>query len=59
MYDSSQKYRWDNKNVIEYAKEEGAHEKAIYIALEMKKENFPFEQIAKFTGLSIEEVEKL
>ncbi len=67
MYDSSLKYKWDNKNVIDYAKEEargegreqGAHEKAIYVALEMKKENFPFEQIAKFTGLSIDEIKRL
>ena len=67
IYDSSLKYKWYNKNVIDYAKEkgreegrgEGAHEKAIFIALEMKKENFPFAQIAKFTGLPIEEVEKL
>jgi predicted transposase/invertase (TIGR01784 family) len=67
MYDSSLKYKWDNKNVIDYAKEEareegreeGEHKKAVFVAIEMKKEGFPFEQITKFTGLSIAEIEKL
>ena len=83
MYDSSLKYKWDNKNVLDTALQEGfekgielgieqgieqgiekgigqgEHSKAVFVAIEMKKESFPFEQIAKFTGLSIEEIEKL
>jgi len=39
--------------------EKGKHEEAIAIAREMKKENFPVQQIAKFTKISIEEIEKL
>jgi len=71
MYDSSLKYKWDNKNVLDYAiKEgiekgiekgivEGEHKKAVAIAREMKRESISAVQIAKFTGLSIEEIEKL
>jgi len=75
MYNSSLKYKWDNKNVLDTALQEGfekaielgiekgiekgEHSKAVYVALEMKKEGFPFVQISKFTGLSIEEIEKL
>ena len=63
MYDSSMKYKWDNKNVLDYAvstaKAEGEHSKAIAIAIEMKKDGLPITQIAKFTKLSVEEIEKL
>ena len=67
MYDSSLKYKWDNKNVVDYARQEGIekgiekgkHEEAITIAKEMKKDGLPLVQISKFTKLSIEEIEKL
>jgi predicted transposase/invertase (TIGR01784 family) len=59
MYDSSLKYRWDNKNVLDYALKEGQHKKAIEIARELKKEGLSIDFIAKTTGLSIEEIEKL
>jgi len=67
MYDSSMKYKWDNKNVLDYAKEEGIQEgiekgkleEAREIAREMKKDGLLFEQISKFTKLSIEEIERL
>lgn len=71
MYDSSLKYKWDNKNVLDYAikeaKEEGIelgieqgeHKKALAVALEFKKMGLKAEDIAKGTGLSIEEIEKL
>jgi len=71
MYDQSMKYKWDNENVMEYAvstaKEqamaeglaEGEHKKALDIALKMKKEGFAIDQIAKFTDLSIKEIEQL
>ena len=75
MYDSSLKYKWDNKNVLDYALKEGMEkgmekgiekgiekgkfEKAIAIAREMKKDGLPSSQISKFTELSIEEIEKL
>jgi hypothetical protein len=41
------------------AKKEGKHEEAVAIATVMKKDGIPNEQIAKFTKLSIEEIEKL
>jgi predicted transposase/invertase (TIGR01784 family) len=79
MYDSSLKYRWDSKNVLDYAlkegkeigreegkeigreegREEGKLEEAIKIARELKKEGLSIDFIAKTTGLSIEEIEKL
>ena len=59
MYDSSLKYKWDNKNVLDYAVKEAKYKKAIDIALEMKKDGLPLLQISKFTKLSIEEIEKL
>ena len=75
MYDSSLKYKWDNKNVLDYAvnegiqkgrlegrlegKLEGKLEEASTIAREMKKDGLPFTQISKFTKLSIEEIERL
>jgi len=59
MYDSSLKYKWDNKNVLDYAVKEAEYKKALDIAREMKKDGLPFAQISKFTKLSIEEIEKL
>ncbi|WP_439696735.1 hypothetical protein ACFGVS_29790 [Mucilaginibacter sp. AW1-7] len=67
MYDSSLKYKWDNKNVLDYAVKEGIEkgiaqgrvEKAIDIARELKKMGMCLEGIAKGTKLSIEEIEKL
>lgn len=74
MYDSSLKYKWDNKNVLDYALkegmekgiaqgivqgiEQGEYKKAIAIARELKKEGLAIEFIAKTTKLSIEEIEK-
>jgi predicted transposase/invertase (TIGR01784 family) len=75
MYDSSLKYRWDNKNVLDYAlkegreqgreqgreegREEGEHKKAIAIARELKKKGLSIEFIAETTELPIEEIENL
>jgi predicted transposase/invertase (TIGR01784 family) len=71
MYDSSLKYKWDNKNVMDYAvstteargeakgMEKGEYKKALDIAREMKKDGLPLAQISKFTKLSAEEIEKL
>ncbi|WP_299291023.1 hypothetical protein [uncultured Mucilaginibacter sp.] len=39
--------------------EKGKHEEAVAIAHEMKKDNFPIHRIARFTKISIEEIEKL
>jgi predicted transposase/invertase (TIGR01784 family) len=66
MYDSSLKYKWDNKNVLDYAVQEAREEERIKafeekkaIVREMKKDGLPLAQISKFTKLSIEEIEKL
>jgi predicted transposase/invertase (TIGR01784 family) len=70
-YDSSMKYKWDNENVLDYALSqgekkgrlqglaEGERKKAVDIAWSMKKEGFTPDQIAKFTQLSVEEIERL
>jgi hypothetical protein len=59
MYDSSLKYKWDNKNVLDYAVKEAKLEEAREIAREMKKDGLLLAQIVKFTKLSIEGIEKL
>jgi predicted transposase/invertase (TIGR01784 family) len=71
MYDSSLKYKWDNKNILDYARQEGIElgiekgiekgkmEEAREIARELKREGLPFDFIAKTTKLSVEEIEKL
>lgn len=62
-YDRIQKYRWDNKNVVDFAREEGmqagAHDTVLKIAREMKIVNLSTEQIAQCTKLTVEEIEKL
>lgn len=40
-------------------RQEGRHEEALEIALEMKKDKFPIEKIAKLTKLTIKEIEAL
>jgi len=71
MYDSSLKYKWDNKNVLDYAVstaeargeekgiEKGEYKKALDIARELKKEGLANEFLARTTKLPIEEIEKL
>lgn len=63
MYDSRLKYKWDNKNVLDYAVHEAREDerKKTFedIAREMIKDGVPVEQISKFTKLSIEEIESL
>lgn len=44
---------------MEAGMEKGKHKKAIAIALEFKKMGLPIEDIAKGTGLSIEEIKNL
>jgi hypothetical protein len=59
MYNSSLKYKWDNKNVLDYAVKEAKLEEAKEIARELKKMGMCLEDIAKGTKFSIEEIEKL
>ena len=63
MFNSSMKYKWDNKNLRDYevdeAKKEGEHKKALAIAGKLKKEGLSIEFFAETTGLTIEEIEKL
>jgi predicted transposase/invertase (TIGR01784 family) len=75
MYNASLKYKWDNKNVMDYARTEGRaqgiaegkaegliegeHKKAVETAYEMLADNAPIDKILKYTRLSIEEIEAL
>ena len=66
-YDESIKVYRDHLATLAYAEQKGIEkgiqkgkrEEAIAIAREMKKEGIPAEQIARFTKLSVEEIEKL
>lgn len=44
---------------IERGMEQGKHETALVIARKMKEDNFELIKIARFTALSIEEIESL
>jgi predicted transposase/invertase (TIGR01784 family) len=67
LYERSLKHYRDQINAIETAIEEGREEgreegeknKAIASARIMKNDGVPMETIAKYTGLSIDEIEKL
>ncbi|MEO6979580.1 MAG: hypothetical protein ABI113_14415 [Mucilaginibacter sp.] len=75
MYDSSLKYKWDNKNVLDTAVQEaeargiekgiekgiqqGEHKRTLELAREFKKMGISPKDIAKATGLSINDIEKL
>ena len=70
-YEESQKVYWDNYSVMESAKkmarkeglvegrQEGAEEKAYSVAREMKKDGHTVSTIAKYTGLTEEEIARL
>lgn len=71
QYEESLKYYRNLKNVVDSSKEEGIKEgrekgikegkvkKSIEVAKEMKTDGFSLEKIARYTGLSIEEIQKL
>jgi hypothetical protein len=52
-------FRVENDPLFRRGEARGEQNKAIAVAIELKKERFPIEQIAKFTALSIEEIETL
>jgi hypothetical protein len=59
MYDRNLKIKWDNESVLEYAVQTCRLESARAIALEMKRDGYSVDQIAKLTKLSPDEIEKL
>ena len=67
MYDSNLKARWDYENSIAFAEErgikkgieKGGYQKAMTIARKMKDKGISFVEIVEFTGLSVQEIEKL
>jgi predicted transposase/invertase (TIGR01784 family) len=62
-YEESLKYYRDLKNVLDTSfdegKAEGKAELKIEIARQMKSEGEPVEKIVRFTGLPVEEIERL
>ena len=58
-YDNSMMVMWDNYAVYKYAVEKGIKKKTIEIALKLLAHNFPLDEIADLTDLSIEEIKKL
>lgn len=63
QYEANLKVYRDNYAVLQTAREEGREEgreeEKIEIARNMKKDGLPVDQIAKYTGLSVEEIEQL
>jgi predicted transposase/invertase (TIGR01784 family) len=58
-YDESLKVYWDNYSVIQTAKHEGREERNVEIAREMKNAGESVEKIARFTGLTVEDINQL
>ncbi len=58
-YEESLKTYRDNYSILETAKKEGRQEERMEIAREMKKEGDSIERIARITGLSKEQIDKL
>ena len=67
LYERSLKEKWDYENVLAYAVNEagekkyaeGKQESLLETARKMKADGLSIEQIIKYTGLSIAEIEKL
>ncbi len=55
----SLKYKWDNKNVLDYAVSEAKMEGKLEVARKLKKRGFSLQEISEDTGLPIAEIEKL
>ena len=58
-YRESQKDFWDINNVIETAEKKAERKRSLKIAKEMKNDGMSIDVIAKYTGLTEEEIEKL
>ena len=56
---SSLKGYWDYFSTMKTAEQKGEKKKAKEIAIDMKADRVPVATIAKYTGLSIEEIERL
>ena len=59
QYEASLKEYWDYTSTLDTAERKGEKRKAKEIAIDMKADGVPVATIAKYTGLSAEEIEKL
>ena len=58
-YDNSMMVMWDNYAVYKHAEEKGIEKGRKEFALKLLAHNFPLDEIANLTDLSIEEIKKL
>ena len=58
-YDNSMMVMWDNYAVYKHAVEKGEKKKTIEFALKLLAHNYPLDEIANLTDLSIDEIKKL
>ena len=58
-YDNSMMVMWDNYAVYKHAEEKGEKKKTIEFALKLLANNYPLDEIANLTDLSIDEIKKL
>ena len=59
QYEASLKNYWDYNNTLETREAKGVAKEKIAIAQRMKADGLPVEMIAKYTQLSIEEIENI
>ena len=59
QYEASQKEYWDYTSTLETAEQKGERKGKIEIACKMKADGLPNEVIAKYTGLSVDEIAEL
>jgi predicted transposase/invertase (TIGR01784 family) len=58
-YDLALKHYRDTRSVLAYSEQKGREERNIEIAKSMKVSSYDLSEIARITGLSVEEIEKL
>ena len=59
MYNRSLKYKWDNKNVMDYAVAQATLKAKQEMALKLLAKKTSIEEIAELTGLTFDEIEAL
>ena len=59
IYDEELHAIWDNYSVLQCERVKGMDERSVEIAQSMIADHCPNEMIAKYTGLSLEEIQKL
>lgn len=58
-YEMRQKAIRDQRHMLASGRREGERKKAVEMAREMLKDKMPIEKVAKYAGLSVEDIQKL